>query len=205
MIRVTPSKYDPVTLWLHGALAIGIVTQLLLSSVMHVPAGPGLGIRDWHREAFEIHAHVGLAVAVVCVLHWLWICSPFSRPGVGCLFPWTQRDKRTLLCQEFNHLLRLKSPSTHRLSPLAGTVHGLGLLAVSGSVAGGIINYCGYFVGAPIPRLVLHWVALSHIVFGYTLWAFVIGHVLMALQHWIANHFHGMGLRRSASLSRQGL
>ncbi|GLQ48448.1 hypothetical protein GCM10007862_34990 [Dyella lipolytica] len=189
MIRVVPSKYDPITLWLHGALAIGIVTQLSLSSVMHIPAGPGLGVRDWHREAFEIHARVGLAVAVICVLHWLWLCSPFSRPGVSSLFPWTRRDKRTLLYQEFKNLLRLQSPSTRRVSPLAGTVHGLGLLAVSGSVTGGIINYFGYFVGAPIPRWVLHWVSVSHIVFGYLLWVFVTGHVLMALQHWITDSF----------------
>jgi len=133
------------------------------------------------------HARVGLAVALICVLHWLWLCSPFSRPGVSCLFPWTRRDKRTLLYQEFKNLLHLQSPSTHRLSPLAGTVHGLGLLAVSGSVVGGIINYFGYFAGAPIPRSVLHGVSLSHIVFGYLLWVFVTGHVLMALQHWIAH------------------
>jgi hypothetical protein len=73
---------------------------------------------------------------------------------------------------------------------LAGTVHGLGLLAVSGSVAGGVINYCGYFAGAPIPRSVLHGVALSHVAFGYLLWIFLSGHVLMALRHWIANDFN---------------
>jgi len=186
MIRTSASKFDAVTLWLHGALAIGIVTQLVLSSVMHVPAGPGMGIRDWHREAFEIHARVGLAVAGVCVLHWLWTFSPYSRPGPTHLFPWTQRDMRTQLRREFNHLLRLEYPSAHRISPLAGTVHGLGLLAVSGSVAGGVINYLGYFVGAPIPRHVLHWVALSHIGFGYALAVFVMGHAFMALRHWIA-------------------
>jgi cytochrome b561 len=199
MSRVAPSKYDSVTLWLHGALAIGIVTQLLLSSVMHIPAGPGLGVRDWHREAFEIHARVGLAVAVICALHWLWLCSPFSRPGVRCLFPWTQRDKRTLLYQEFKNLLRLRSPSTRQLSPLAGTVHGLGLLAVSGSVGGGIINYLGYFVGVPIPRAVLHWVSLCHIAFGYLLWVFVTGHVLMALQHWIANSLRAIEPRQQST------
>lgn len=196
MIRATPSKYDAVTLWLHGALAVGIIAQLSLSSVMHVPAGPGLGVRDWHREAFEIHARTGLAVAVICVLHWLWLCAPFSRPGVSGLFPWIRRDRRPLLYQEFKDFLHLRSPSTRRPSFLAGTVHGLGLLAVSGSVAGGIINYFGYFVGAPIPRFVLHGVSLSHIVFGYLLWVFMTGHVLMALRHWIAD-----GLNRTRTLS----
>jgi cytochrome b561 len=190
MNRAVSSRYDSITLWLHGALAVGIVAQLLLSSVMHVPAGPGLGRRDWHREAFEIHARVGLAVAVICAVHWLWICSPFSHPGASCLFPWVQRDKRAGLYRECRDFLRLRSPSTGRPTHLAGTVHGLGLLAVSGSVAGGIINYCGYFAGAPIPRSVLHGVALSHVAFGYLLWIFLSGHVLMALRHWIANDFN---------------
>lgn len=195
MIRAIPSKYDVVTLWLHGALAIGIIAQLLLSSVMHVPADPGLGVRDWHREAFEIHARTGLAVAIICFLHWLWLCSPFSRPGISGLFPWTRRDKRPLVYQELKEFLRLQSSSTRRPSFLAGTVHGLGLLAVSGSVAGGIINYFGYFVGAPIPRFVLHGVSLSHVVFGYLLWVFTTGHVFMALWHWIVD-----GLNRPRTL-----
>jgi cytochrome b561 len=179
-------KYDRVTLWLHAALALGVLIQLSLSAVMHVPAGPGLGVRDWHREAFEVHARTGLFVVVVCALHWLWLCLPHARPGIAPLFPWLKRDNRIKIVHEFRDLISLHTSSSLFPSPLAGTVQGLGLLAVSGSASGGIINYLGYFVGVPIPRTVLHWVSLSHILFGYAIWLFVVGHVTMALLHWQA-------------------
>lgn len=183
MTDVTLPKYDPLTLALHAALAAGVIIELLLSAVMHVPAGVGLGPRDWHRQAFETHAHLGPAVAAICALHWLWICSPWARPGVAYLFPWLRHGQRATLHRELSGLLRRELPSPGTLSPLVGSVHGLGLLAVTGSVAGGAVSYLGYFVGLPIPRLVLHWTALEQTVMSWLVWVFVIGHVSMALWH----------------------
>lgn len=178
-----PSKYDHGTRVLHAALASGVVMELALLSVMHVPAGPGLGVRDWHREAFEIHCRVGPAVALVWALHWLWICLPFARPGVGYLFPWLRRERRVVLRRELAGLLRLTMPAPDDLSPLVGTVQGLGLCAVSGSILGGLVSYAGYFMGAPLSARVLHEVALEQIVMSWLVWPFVIGHGLMALRH----------------------
>ena len=178
-----PRKYDAITHCLHAALASGVVAQLLLSTVMHVPAGRGLGVRDWHRAAFEAHAKVGIFVAVVCALHWSWLCLPSSRPGCGQLFPWMNPDKRARIRLELRQLLGLQVPSSQGLSPLAGTVHGLGLAAVTGSALCGIINYLGYFRGIPIPPLALHCVGLAHVAFGYLIWVFVLGHASMALIH----------------------
>jgi cytochrome b561 len=177
------SKYDLGTRVLHAALAIGVVTELALLSVMHVPAGPGLGVRDWHREAFEIHCRVGPAVALVWALHWLWISLPFARPGVGYLFPWLRRDRRAVLRCELAELSRLTMPAPDDLSALVGTVQGLGLCAVSGSVIGGLISYAGYFMGVPISARVLHEVALEQVIMSWLVWPFVIGHGLMALRH----------------------
>jgi len=177
------SKYDTGTRWLHAALAIGVVIELALLSVMRVPAGPGLGVRDWHREAFEIHCRVGPAVVLIWALHWLWISLPFARPGVGYLFPWVRRDRRAVLRRELRELLRLTLPAPDDLSPLIGSVQGLGLCAVSGSVIGGLISYAGYFMGAPLSAMVLHEVALEQLVMSWLVWPFVVGHALMALRH----------------------
>ena len=57
------------------------------------------------------------------------------------------------------------------LSPLAGSIHGLGLAAVTGSTICGTINY----------RLI----PPRHIVFGYLIWAFVVSHAGMAFVHWL--------------------
>lgn len=184
-MTTTETKYDPVTRALHAALATGVVIELALQAVMHVPAGVGLGIDDWHREAFELHAHFGPTVAVVCALHWLWICLPFSRPGIAYLFPWTRQGQRVALKCEFRNLLRLELPPRTGLSPLLGTVHGLGLLAVTGSVAGGVVSYLGYFTPVPIPGPVLHWTAWEQVIMSWFVWTFVAGHGSMAVWHWL--------------------
>lgn len=180
------SKYDLGTRVLHAALAIGVVTELALLSVMHVPAGPGLGVRDWHREAFEIHCRVGPAVALVWALHWLWISLPRARPGVGYLFPWLRRDRRAVLRRELGYLVRLRMPAPDDVSPLVGTVQGLGLCAVSGSVIGGLISYAGYFMEAPLSAGVLHEVALEQLIMSWLVWPFVVGHGVMGLRHFFA-------------------
>jgi cytochrome b561 len=184
------SRYDRTTLVLHAALAMGVVVEVALQSVMHVPAGVGLGVRDWHREAFEIHARIGPTVAVICLLHWLWICLPYARPGVGYLFPWLRKDGRAALRRDFAELGRLKLPARKQQGALAGTVQGLGLSAVTGSVVGGMISYLGYFVGVPISAHALHLTAWEQVIMAWFVWAFLIGHVSMALLHWTG----GLGL-----------
>jgi hypothetical protein len=47
-----------------------------------------------------------------------------------------------------------------------------------------MVNYLGYFRGAPIPNYVLHWVGRCHIALGFLIAVFVIGHASMALRHW---------------------
>ncbi len=184
------TKYDRITRALHAALAAGVVIELLLQAVMRVPPGVGKGVDDWHREAFELHAHFGPTVALICLLHWLWICLPWSHPGVAYLFPWRQREKRAHLHRELKDLFRLRLPPPRELSPLVGTVHGLGLLAVTGTVIGGSVSYLGYYMGVPIPQKVLHWAALELITMSWFVWPFVIGHTAMAAAHWLSSRLH---------------
>lgn len=184
-------KYDPVTRLLHAGLATGVVIELLLQAVMRVPPGVGEGVDDWRRQAFELHSHFGPTVAVICALHWFWICLPWARPGVAYLFPWLRTGQRPLLQRELRALLRLELPPQQTLSPLVGTVHGLGLLAVTGVVLGGSLSYLGYYTRVPVPNPVLHWCSLELVVTSGFVWTFVIGHASMAGWHWF------MGLRRS--------
>ena len=196
MTPISATRYDRPTRVLHAALAVGVVVQLALSSVMHVPAGRGLGVFDWHRAAFEMHAKVGLALATVCALHWLWVCLPVSRPGFAWLFPWFTRGRRQLLRRELSDLMFLRTPAPESDSPLIGSVHGLGLMVITTSAAGGIVNYLGYFRGVPIPRWVLHEVALVHISMGYLMWVFVTAHVGMALRHGLSGDQAPLGIFR---------
>lgn len=186
-------KYDPVTRALHAGLAAGVSIELLLQAVMRVPAGVGKGVDDWHRQAFELHSHFGPTVAVLCLAHWLWICLPWARPGVSYLFPWLQTSLRPVLQREFRNLLRFELPPREELSPLVGTVHGLGLLAVTASVLGGTVSYLGYYTRVPVPNVVLHWSALELIASSWLVWPFVVGHASMALLHRLTRQPHRPG------------
>lgn len=183
MTAATQRKYDPVTLLLHAGLATSVVLELALQAVMRVPPGVGQGVDNWHREAFELHSHFGPTVALLCLLHWLWICTPWARPGVGYLFPWLRSSQRPALRREFRALQRFELPLAKTLSPLAGTVHGLGLLAITGSVVGGTVSYLGYYTRVPVPDTVLHWASLELIATSWFVWPFVIGHASMAILH----------------------
>ena len=177
-------KYDGVTRALHHLLAAGVVAQLALSQVMRVPPGPGQGIRDWRREAFEIHARLGLVVALLCALHWIWLILPRAAPGAAALFPWRRRDARVRLAHEAEQLLRSRLGPTRLPSALASSVHGGGLAAVTIGASTGLCNYLGYFLGVGIPREWLHRVALLHIYLGWALIVFLVGHVALAISHW---------------------
>ena len=177
------ARFDPVTRGLHAALATAVSLELLLQAVMRVPPGVGKGVDDWHRQAFELHAHFGPTVAVLCLLHWLWICLPGSRPGVMYLFPWLSRAPRAGLKREFLDLLRMRLPLDGAAPRLAATVQGLGLLAVTASVLGGTLSYLGYYTRVPVPGRVLHWCALELRFTGWLVWTFVIGHASMAILH----------------------
>src|SRR6185312_591152 len=167
---------DAVTRTLHTALATAVVIELALQAVMRVPPGIGQGLDDWNRQAFELHSHFGPVLTLLCVLYWAWICLPVSRPGVAQLFPWRHRARRAGLKRESLALLQ-------RRLPLHG---GAGLLTVTASVVGGTLSYLGYYTRVPVPGAVLHWASLELVVTSWLVWAFVIGHVSMAVLHRIA-------------------
>jgi len=183
-------KFDPVTRALHGALATAVCVELSLQAVMRVPPGVGQGVDDWHREAFELHSHFGPILTVLCLLHWLWICLPMSRPGVMHLFPWLIPARRPELMREFLDLLRLRLPLVDESRTLAGTVQGLGLLTVTASVFGGTVSYLGYYTRVPVSSRVLHWASVELVATSWLVWTFVIGHVSMAILHRLAGR-HG--------------
>ena len=72
------------------------------------------------------------------------------------------------------------------MTPVSRPKYDVVTLALHAVLAGGIVNYLGYFVGAPVPTLVLHWVGRCHIALGYLIGLFVIGHGFMAVRHWLS-------------------
>jgi len=75
----TLTRFDGITRILDGILAMSVVAQLTLSALMRAPNAPGPGTFDWRREAFEIHARLGLWVGAICALDWIRSISPPPR------------------------------------------------------------------------------------------------------------------------------
>jgi hypothetical protein len=108
---------------------------------------------------------------------------PPARPGAAALFPWLQRERRAAVWREFTDLLRLRLPAGEAPGPLARTVQGLGLIAVTSAVLGGTVSYLGYYTRTHVSDTILHWMALELSLVSWFVWTFVIGHVSMAAWH----------------------
>lgn len=180
------SKYDLATRRLHALMALGIVAQLALSLVMQAPE-PGAAVPVWGARAFEAHEWLGLSLLVLLATHWLWIISGHARAGFGHVFPWFSARRVRAVYDELRAVLRLRFSSGKQLSPLAGAIHGLGLLTALGLAASGTVIFFGLAETGEMTA----WAAASaevHKVLGTTMWVYISGHVGMAVVHSLRGH-----------------
>lgn len=178
-------KYDRTTRWLHAGIALTVVVQLLSSLLMVVPA-PGHVPTEPGDFLFQVHRLSGITVVCLLLLHWLWQLGGHVKNGWGHLFPWFSKQRMRRLTGDLKSLpdwIRKGFPDqTAETLPLAGAVHGLGLLAVSGmAVTGGII----FFAMSPNGGMALWVVSLAevHSFIANFVWAYLCGHVGIALLH----------------------
>lgn len=165
-----------ITRALHALGAAAVTAQLLLSLVMEEPEDGPAG------PLFELHETVGLSTLAILAAWWLWIALRGGETPIGVMLPWFSRRRlRDLgddLLLHLRALLQLDLPPWRASAPLASAVHGLGLLAATGSAATGATWWLaggGSAVAAAAKEL--------HEGLGTLVWAYVIGHVALALLH----------------------
>ena len=85
--------WSPLTKFLHIGMVVTIVTQLVISLVMEIPAPPPAQAQGIGATFFEIHEIVGLVAAVFILLHWLWL---FKAPdnSFADFFPWNSSGRK---------------------------------------------------------------------------------------------------------------
>ncbi len=131
---------------------------------------------------FPIHEIVGLVTAGgIAGLWWLSI----ANHDLHVLFPWNQTGIRAAL-QDIGGLFRGRLPAAGRRVGLSGLVHGLGLLALTGSGITGFIIYFYTPMGSrinPADSVAFTRLSLEHKWFGEMLWFYWFGHVLFAILH----------------------
>ncbi|HQU16716.1 MAG: cytochrome b/b6 domain-containing protein [Gammaproteobacteria bacterium] len=186
--------WDTNTRILHWLL-VGTVTFQLLSSLFmaDVPT----------QFLFPIHELIGLATGACVVVFWIHV----SRNGdLRILLPWNQAGAAAIGRDLFG-LLRGRLPPAGRRVGLSSFVHGLGLLALTGSGFTGLILFFLAPLGShagPSDAVDFTNMSLDHKFFGELIWAYLIGHVLFALLHQFrSGHVLG-GIFRFPSEKRPG-
>jgi cytochrome b561 len=178
-------KYDRVIRWLHAGIALGVVIQLSSSQLMDVPE-PGKSVAGMFHSLFIVHRWSGISVFVIVVLHWLWGLGGHITGGWGHLFPWFSKARFEALMTDVKALplwLRGQFPDQRTQTvPLAGAVHGLGLLAVSAMVLTGATLFFGIAPDGSMSPFVKGVENIHSFMAGF-MWVYFVGHVVMALFH----------------------
>jgi cytochrome b561 len=178
-------KYDRATRWLHAGIALTVVMQLTSSLLMAVP-GPGRAPTEPGNALFELHRWSGITVVGLLLLHWLWQLGGHVASGWGHLFPWFSQARMRRLMEDLKALpgwLRNGFPDQRTETlPMAGAIHGLGLLVLSGMAAtGGTLFFAMAPDGGMTPWV--HTVAEVHSFIAGFMWAYLGGHAGIALLH----------------------
>lgn len=182
--------YDRPTRWLHAGFVLAVPLQLFTELFMHRPR---LGhIRTSSQTFFfEIHEWVGLVACAIVVLHILWSAFGTAKGGFARLFPYMSAEGRKAMIEEIKTIpgwLTGKLHETAEESPVAGTVHGLGLLLVLGMASTGTTVFFGMnAVTGQLTGLAKLALQLHHLG-GNLVWAYLIGHVGMVALHKIKGH-----------------
>ena len=178
-------KYDRTTRWLHAGLALTVLIQLVSSQLMVVPE-PGQIPTAPGDTLFELHRWSGITVVCLLLLHWLWLLSGHLANDWGHLFPWFSRRRMDRLMADLKslpHWLRDGFPDQQKETlPMAGAVHGLGLLTVSGMATTGSTIF---FIMAPDGGMapIVVFIAEIHSFIANFMWAYLFGHAGIAILH----------------------
>jgi cytochrome b561 len=178
-------KYDRATRWLHAGISLGVVIQLSTSVLMSVPR-PGGPLQEPGFHMCEVHRWSGICVAGLVLLHWLWLLTGHVTGGWGHLFPWFSAPRLRALVADVKELpnwFRGAFPGQQEeTTPLAGAVHGLGLLLISCMAVAGAVIFFRMGPHGSMSRFVAT-VREIHMFAGEVLWVYLAGHVGMALLH----------------------
>jgi len=182
--------YDRPTRLLHAGLALTVPLQLLSESFMRLPK-PGRIRSGSEVFFFEMHEWIGLAACAIVVLHVLWSAFGTARGGFARLFPYLSAEGRRGILEEIKAIPGWLTGSLHETaedSPLAGSVHGLGLLLVLGMACSGTVIFFGMNETTGHMSPLVHAIAEIHGDGGNLVWAYLIGHVGMVVLHKIKGH-----------------
>jgi cytochrome b561 len=182
----TPSL---TTRLLHGGLAFGISTQLLLSTFMEMPK-PGDPRSALESIGFELHEVFGILSLLLIVAWFVWLFMRRSEAQPGELFPWFAATSRRGMFESIQNAwaaMRARHwPAKTDNTRLARAVHGLGALCALGMALSGFTVWLGMSEQGQLTAWA-HYILDFHQALANLMWIYVLTHAAMALLH------HGRG------------
>jgi len=185
-------KRSNLTRLLHLVLLMSIVHQLLNSEFMQRPK-PG------HAPSllYMMHEYIGLSSFGVVLAFWVWTLVRRGETTLDSLFPFLFPSRmRAIFTEIISAAGELRDIEVlERVGRiLAGAVHGLGLLVVTGMAVTGTVYY--FAVGTPLAHQALQ----LHKLMANLMWAYLIGHGGVAVLH----HLLGSDVLRRMFWIRRG-
>ena len=180
-------RYSPAIRVMHALIAAAIAAQLTLTLVMDHPRAKGRAMTPDGAYWFSWHEWVGLFAFAVLGASWAYRTAVWKRQSQGRLFPWLTADGRAGLQSDLRAFARLRWSEMPADGALAGTVHGLGLLLATEFAATGTLLYVLLWPDNVVTPLASRLMYL-HQLLGPLMWAYLVGHALMALWHQYAGH-----------------
>lgn len=163
---------------LHFGLVATVSAQLFISLIMSEPDEKGSFIGELAYEAHEI---VGLTALGIVALHWIWSAVSRSDGNFKQLFPW-RGDAKKQVIDEIKALKTGQLPEANEHGGLAGFIHGLGFLAVTGTaISGAVIFFTLPETGDP--GALTEVAEEIHEFVTSLVWAYWIGHGGVAILH----------------------
>lgn len=158
--------------WIHLGLAVGITFQLFsrFQPVLRLD-------RPFFLPA---HLYNGLWVFLLILVFWM---VAARTPGMmRHLFPYSAVGLRKVAAGTLG-LLRGRLPESGMVGGLPGLVEGLGMVAVTIMVISGVSLFILVREGEPFAVFSQTLQAFVHVIVSKAVWAYWIGHVLMAIVH----------------------
>lgn len=185
-------RYDRVTKLLHIGMALAVLTQLACSEFMERPHLHPKHVRTALESGmYEVHEWVGIAAFALVLLRIIWGFVGPEKRSWARLFPWLSAEGRADMARRIKEEVpgwfmgRIPDDPNN---PLAGSIHGLGLLTVLGMTVTGLVIFLGMGENGEAGSLVKSVMEIHADVLGNLIWAYVIGHVGMAMIHKVLGH-----------------
>jgi len=181
-------KFNRTARLLHLYMMLTVLIQLASEQLMKVPK-PGETVRPVEAIFFTIHEWNGFIVLAIAAFYLMYLTN--DRGDWERLFPWMSASGCKGLWQEIRVDIpgwlqgRLKEAEEARY--IAGTVHGLGILLVTGLGSTGIMIFMGLASSGEMSEDIKLLREL-HEWLGTLIWVYLFGHAGMAIIHQLKGH-----------------